>query len=97
VKLTLFIVIVGLLSSAGVNLLMDHVIGVSLRDRHPREWSRLSKALFLRGAIQGFAFSDRHRELQDRDLTFQVMVYRAAVAGLLLSIVSAVVAPAFPR
>jgi hypothetical protein len=94
-KLTAIIVVVAMLS-AGANLLMDRLIGVSLRDRHPKEWSRLSKSLFLRGAIQSFALSDRHRELGDAELTFQVMIYRASVVGVLVMIVSAIFASTFP-
>jgi hypothetical protein len=59
--------IVCAMASVAVALLTEWEIGTSLRDHHTEEWSRLSKAFFLRGAIQRFAFSGRHRALGDPD------------------------------
>ena len=88
------IVVVGMLSSGGVASLMVHEIGSTLGDYHPEEWLRLSKSISLRGAINRFALGGRHRELGDADLTPQVMIYRAALVGLLLTIVFGVFAAA---
>jgi hypothetical protein len=73
-------------ASVAISIFCEWEIGWSLRDHHPEEWSRLSKSLFLRGAINKFALSGRHRQLGDPDLTFQVMCFRAGLVGFCLSL-----------
>jgi hypothetical protein len=94
VNLAHIVVVVGTLSSGGVASLMVHEIGSTLGDYHPEEWLKVSKSITLQSAVSRFALSGRHRELGDADLTLQVMLYHAALVGLLLAIVFAVFAAA---